>query len=570
MAPSTDIGLLVAALTILPAGVAAQRDSGRASCDGRRITAISVTPERPPFAGSAGKWRALARGFGLHHATTRPEVVRAYALLKVGDLCSDSLVTESERVLRGLPFLADATAHTTDDGSGGVVIDIRTTDEIPVLVAGSLRHGTPSALSLGNANIGGLGIRAVAGAQRGGAYRAAAHFEFADYAPFNEPVALRLQAARDPLGSHIDAVASHQFLSNAQRGAWFASYRLGDDFPIIVPQTGNGETVETHSDRWSIGGVFRSVIGPVVTLIGPVALGSRDSPSGTAIVVSDSGVRPDSNPALVARFEPFHSARLGALFGVRRVRYVSRVGLDGLFAPQDVMVGWQLGLVGAPGMASGNGRDLLVGNSAYVGVAAGRVVVIGDAETEARRDFTGGQWASTVGNVRVSAYFSPVPRFLVDIQDNYSAIGEARLPTQLSLGDPIGGPRGYIGSSLAGGRRNVTRLELRGASPRSVYGADVGLALFADVAQLWAGDVPYGVDASRQSVGASFLASFPTRSKRLYRVDVAYPLQRGQGRGLQVRFTNGDATAAIAAEPFDVTQARLAPIPASLFAWPGW
>lgn len=569
MATSTDIGLLVAALTILPAGVAAQRDSGRASCNGRRITAISVTPERPPFAGSAGKWRALARAFGLHHATTRPEVVRAYALLKVGDLCSDSLVTESERVLRGLPFLADATTRTSDDGSGGVVVDIRTTDEIPVLVAGSLRHGTPSAFSLGNANIGGLGIRAVAGSQRGGAYRAAAHFEFADYAPFNEPIALRLQTARDPLGSHIDAVASHQFLSNAQRGAWFASYRLGDDFPIIVPPTGNGETVETHSDRWSIGGVFRRVIGPVVTLLGPVALGSRVRPSGSAIIVSDSGALPDSNPALLARFESFHSARVGALFGARRVRYVSRVGLDGLFAPQDVMIGWQLGFVAAPGMTSGNGRDLLAAHSAYVGAATSNVVLIGDAEAEGRRDFTGGRWASTVGNARVSAYFSPGPRFLFDAQDNYSALGTARLPTQLSLGDPIGGPRGYIGSSLAGGRRNVTRVEVRGASPRSAYGADVGVALFADAAELWAGDVPYGVRASRQSIGVSLLAAFPTRSKRLYRVDVAYPLQRGQGNGLQVRFTNGDPTAAIATEPFDVTQARLAPIPASLFAWPG-
>jgi len=112
---------------------------------------------------------------------------------------------------------------------------------------------------------------------------------------------------------------------------------------------------------------------------------------------------------------------------------------------------------------------------------------------------------------------------------------------------------------------------VRGASARSVYGADVGLALFTDAAQLWPGDVPYGLSASRQSVGFSVLAAYPTRSKRLYRVDIAFALEGvpGRGRGLEVRFTNGDATTAIAAEPSDVTQARLAPIPASLFAWPG-
>lgn len=569
MATSADIGLFLAALAVLPTYMSAQGAPARSSCDGRRITSISVTPERPPFAGSAGKWRGLARGLGLHHATTRPEVVRAYALLKVGDLCSDSLVAESERVLRSLPFLADASARSTDDGNGGVAIDIRTTDEIPVLFAGSLRHGVPSALSLGNANLGGLGIRAVIGGQRADVYRAAAHFEFADYASFNRPIALRIQAARDPLGSHVDAVVAHQFLSNAQRGAWFASYRVGDDFPIILRPTGAGETVETHTDRWSIGGVVRTVIGREVTLVGPVALGSRVTPSANAIIVSDSGALPDSNPALLARFEASHSARLGGLLGVRRVRYVSRVGLDGLFAPQDVMVGWQIGIVGAPGMTNGNGHDLLVAHSAYVGAATGHMVFIGDAETESRRDFSGGQWASVVGNARVSAYFSPGSRLLFDVQDNYSTLGDARLPTQLSLGDRIGGPRGYIGSTLAGGRRNVTRVEMRGASPRSVHGADVGVALFADAGQLWAGDVPYGITTSAQSVGFSFLAAYPTRSKRLYRVDVAYPLQRGQGRGLEIRFTNGDATTAIAAEPPDVTQARLAPIPASLFAWPG-
>src|SRR5438105_3825600 len=91
MATSADIALFLAALALLPTSTTGQGVPVRNSCDGLRITSISVTPERPPFAGSAGKWRALARGLGLHHATTRPEVVRAYALLKIGELCSDSL-----------------------------------------------------------------------------------------------------------------------------------------------------------------------------------------------------------------------------------------------------------------------------------------------------------------------------------------------------------------------------------------------------------------------------------------------------------------------------------------------
>lgn len=568
MPPAIQIALLFAATTLLSARSEAQGQPAPGSCDGRRITSISVISDRPPFAGSAGLWRATARALGLHHATTRPEVVRGYSLLKVGSLCSDTAVAETERVLRALPFLADAQARALDDGSGGVAIDIRTTDEIPVLVSGSLRHGVPSALSLGNENVAGLGIRLVVGGQRAGAYRAAGHFEFADYAPFNRAATLRLQAARDPLGSHVDFDVTHLFRSNSQRRAWFASYRLGDDFPLVRAQTGEARTVEVHSDRWSIGGVFRRIVGPLVTLAGPVAIGGRVSPVNGAIVVTDTGAFPVSDLALVSNFEPFRSARLGALVGVRHVRYVSRVGLDGLFAPQDVMVGWQVGIVAAPGIPNGDGRDLLLGHSIYVGAAYGHFVALGDAEAEGRRDYVGNRWASTVGNARVGVYFSPSPRLLFDVQDNYSALGKARLPTQLSLGDPLGGPRGFVGSNLMGGHRNVTRMEVRGASPRAVHGADVGLALFADAGELWPGDVPYGVSVTRQSVGVSFLASYPTRSKRLYRVDFAFPIQR-QGRGLEVRFTNGDATAALAAEPSDVTQARLAPIPASLFAWPG-
>ena len=67
----------------------------------------------PLFAGSARKWQTVARALGLHHATTRADVVRAYLFFKEGDICSDVRVSESARVLRSLPFLGDATARIT-------------------------------------------------------------------------------------------------------------------------------------------------------------------------------------------------------------------------------------------------------------------------------------------------------------------------------------------------------------------------------------------------------------------------------------------------------------------------
>ena len=100
--------------------------------------------------------------------------------------------------------------------------------------------------------------------------------------------------------------------------------------------------------------------------------------------------------------------------------------------------------------------------------------------------------------------------------------------------------------------------------------ADVGFATFSEVGQLWKGDVPYGVTATRASVGVSLLAAYPTRSKRLYRADLAIPLTRsGQGPGrVEVRFSSTDRTQGFWNEPTDVARARTGTEPGRLFAWP--
>jgi hypothetical protein len=564
--------MVCAACAPITRGAGAQsRSAARAeSCNGRFISAISINAERPPFAGSARRWQAVARALGLHHATTRADVVRAYLFFKEGDLCSDVRIAESERVLRGLPFLADARARVhADSASSGVVVEITTTDEIPVLVSGSLRHGAPSALSLGNENVGGNGLRVVIGGQRGDVYRGGAHASVTDFALFDQPIVGQIEGARDPLGGHVELDLSHQLLSDVQHGAFHASFRNGDDFPLILRPEGDDEAIEVHEQRWSVSGILRSDFGPTVALWGPVLLGTGLSPVSRIIVVSDSGAIVTNDSALLDRLTPFHAVRLGGLLGVRRVHYLTRSGLDALFAPQDVMLGWQLGGMVAPGATSNAGRDMLIAHSMYLGAASNNMVLIADAEAEARRDFTSGMWQSTIGNARGAAYIKPSERVLISVQDNFSSLGHARVPTQLSLGDLVGGPRGYVGSTIAGGRRNVTRAEIRWAGPAAIRRSDIGVALFADAAQMWAGDVPYGVSASRQSVGLSILAAYPTKSKRLYRLDFAFPLQRDQGRGLQVRFSNSNPTVNVSVEPSDVTQARLGPIPSSLFAWPG-
>jgi hypothetical protein len=141
---------------------------------------------------------------------------------------------------------------------------------------------------------------------------------------------------------------------------------------------------------------------------------------------------------------------------------------------------------------------------------------------------------------------------------------------QLTFSDRVAGIGGYRSSSLAGSRRNVVRGEARLSGAALVRRADLGVAAFGEVGSLWAGDAPYGTTATRSSVGVSLLAAYPTRSKRLYRVDLAIPVTRGgEGEGrIEVRFSSEDRTTRFWEEPYDVSRARTGAVPSTLFAWP--
>ena len=567
---SNAIRLITFAMAFVSAARAsdAQAPAANSSCAGQRVTGISVDAGRPPFAGSAKKWRAAARAIGLHHATTQAAVIRAYLVLKPGDVCTEERRAESARILRALPFLAAATVRAIPDSAGGVRLDVATIDEIPVLIAGAFRGATPSALSLGNSNIAGLGLRVFAGVERGYAYRNGAHAQITQYAAFGRPLTANIDAAKDPLGGHIEFGLSHPFLTNLQRGSFLADYRRSDDYATVLRPSGDNSALQLRQERWSVGGVVRTRLGGVVALLGGAAMGDRITPGADGVIVSRGGLLPDPDTTLHHRYSDFHSTRLGGLVGLRRIRYATVTGVDALFASQDVMTGIQVGALIAPGMVVGARRDLLTASTAYAGAVAGRSVFGAQVESEARRDFTDGLWDSVIGSGRAAWYYKANSRLLIDIGDEVSVGRRGRIPTQLTFSDPLGGLRGFSPSRLVGADRNVVRAEVRWAAPAAIHNSDAGIALFADAGTLWAGDAPYGTSLSRQSIGLSVLASFPSQSKRMYRVDFALPLQRGGVRGIEVRFTNRDATTRFWTEPDDVTRSRLAPVPSSLFAWP--
>ncbi|HET9013393.1 MAG TPA: hypothetical protein VFN38_16330 [Gemmatimonadaceae bacterium] len=571
MPPSPSRLLLVAAICCAGASAHAQQAPAPApACDGLRVSRIDIQPDRPPFTGQASRWRHFARAVGLHHATTREGVVKAFLALAVGEPCTEVRRAETERVLRAQPFLADATVAATPDRAGGVVVSVRTVDEIPVLVNARFRGIAPRAFSLGNENVGGLGLLAEASIERGYAYRTGYGVRLTEYATFGRPYVASLDADRQNLGHRLAVQLEHPFYTDLQHIGWHVGYLTSNEYPGIRRPARDELALGVRQDRWEGSTISRVFGTSTVGLIGVAASGLKLTPQVRGIVVSDTGLATDTGTTLLNRYAPFKTTRAGVLGGIRRVRFRTVRGFDGLTAQQDLPNGAFAGLQVAKGLPSFGESDLFLSGVAYAGGGGAHVDYAGLGQVEGRRGTGLNYWDSVIGSGRGALYMGRGPGWVVIAEDQYSGGSRSLLPLQLALGDRQGGILGYRESSLAGAQRNVVRTELRWSGAALVRNADVGFATFSQVGTIWAGDAPYGQSATRTTVGISVLAAYPTGSKRLYRADLGIPLtRRGEGSGkIEVRFTSEDRTQLFWREPDDVSRARTGAVPTSLFAFP--
>jgi hypothetical protein len=573
--PSSTIKLLLlsAALTAGEASGARAQVAGAPAgsrCDGLMVSRIDIQAERPPFTGQSSRWRHVARAVGLHHATTRDGVIEAFLALNVGEPCTEIRRAESERVLRAQPFLADATVRTAPDGEGGVVVTVRTVDEIPVLVNARFSGLSARAFSLGNENVGGLGLLLQGNIERGFAYRTAYGVRLVEYAAFARPYVASVEAERYTIGHRVNTSLEHPFYTDLQHVGWHLGYLSSYEYPGIRRPARDALALGVRQDRWEASTISRVFGTTTVGLIGVAASGVRLTPEARGVVVTDTGLVRDTGTTLLNRYVPFKTGRVGVLSGVRRVAFRTLRGIDGLTAPQDIANGVFTGLYVAKGLPSFGENDLFLSGVAYAG-AGGAMAYLGTlAQVEGRRAPGAGRWDSVIGSGRSALYLGRGPGWVFITEDQFSGGVRPLLPLQLALGDLQGGILGYHNSALAGAYRNVARAEVRWSGAALVRGADVGFSTFSQVGSVWAGDAPYGRTATRMSVGISLLAAYPTGSKRLYRADVGFPLTRGgEGGGkIEVRFSSEDRTQIFWREPDDVTRARTGAVPTSLFAFP--
>jgi hypothetical protein len=531
---------------------------------------VEIRPLPPPFSGSARKWRAAAHTIGLHHATTRPWVVAAFVSLTPGQACTEFRRAESERVLRAQPFLSDASVRFAPDTGGTVAAVVTTTDEIPVLIGARFRGLLLDQFAIGNENLGGEALRVDGRVESARGYRVGFGGHVEQDALGGRPYRLILDGDRFRAGQQLSAEIEHPFFTDLQRISWHAGFVAADGFMHFDRPARDPLVLEVNDRSWDASALLRLFGTRTVALLGGAITGRRFDPAAAGIVMADTGFRPDTGIALRQRYTSFHVARVGITGGLRRISFQTVHGFDALVGSQDVANGLTLGLYGAHGIPSAGESDLFFSSALYAGAASSHALVATLAQVEGRRDPATSAWNSVIGSARTAFYWGSAPGAVLVVSNEYSGGSDSRLPLQLTFGDRLGGLIGYRNSALAGERRDVTRAEVRFSAASFIRGADFGFAAFTETGTLWAGDVPYGSNATRASVGVSFLAAYPTHSKRLYRADLGIPLTRsGQGGGrIELRFTSADRTQGFWTEPADVSIARTGTEPSRLFAWP--
>lgn len=551
----------------------AQAAPVRVPCRGQRIEAITITSRAPTVSG-VRRVPVLSEVAAAVHTTTQPDVISRFLLLHAGDRCSERRRVESEHVLRAQPFLADATINVLAADSGAVTLDVQTIDEVAAIFSATMRSKGPllTGLRIGDANAAGEAVYLAGHWWQEPGLRDGYSFGITDYQFLGQPYQATAIAARDPLGGEYHFDVQHPFSTDLQRVAWRVQRGRSDGYVRFVDDTGATHADLLSRDYADIGGVAR--IGPPgrLALVG-FSLSHETAYAGaTPILISPQGTSPDPGFPVATRYASHNASRLNALLGYRQLRYVAATGFDGLRDVEDVPVGVEIGaLIGkSTPFLNSMDHDMLVGSDLYAGVADSTWGLRLQTEAEARHPDGGEQWDGVLSSGRIAWNQRVTGAQMLVTSVDWGGGWRVRVPFRVTLAGREGGIRGMPEGIEQGGRRAIARVEDRVLLESLGSGfADVGFAVFADAGRLWAGDVPFGTTSPIEySAGISLLAAVPSRSARLWRLDIAVPHVPGRGFRLAISLSRNDASLGFWQEPRAVDRARERSVPVSLFNWP--
>ena len=367
-------------------------------CNGEIISDISIVARAPYEALGTRWWEVPLRVATDLHVTTSIGVIRRFLIVKLGRPCIEQERAESERILRGQPYIADAAIAVLPDTGGTVSLLVETRDELTPIIGISASDAGITRLKLGEGNFLGSGMY-LAGEWREGTMRdsyvaQAVHHQF-----LGRPYVLTGSVARrdQNMGDWL-ADLSHPFLTDIQRFAWRAA--TGAIREIFEFHQVEADRVPLAFERSAadVGAVMR--IGPPgrLSLFGVSFSQEEDTP--LLPPTPAPGVDYDS---LFARYAARRNARVNALWAFRNLRFRRAERLEGLTGAQDLRLGFQLGtLIGRSlSLLNTTDDDFLVAADVYGGLGGPRGVVMLNARAEGRQNYDTNEWDGILGSARL-------------------------------------------------------------------------------------------------------------------------------------------------------------------------
>ena len=548
--PTTAL-LWTAVLTVASPQVArAQQPEAVAECEVGRVTNIFVD-NRPIFQldelseGSPLRW--MYRLANALHITTRESFILREILFEQDDCLDPFLLGESARILRQYPFITDADVFPVEqpDGTYHVVIDTQDRWSTQFDLGVSIDQGLQlERMELTEQNLIGQGILAEAYFARRREQRDAG-FRVEQPRLLGTRADARFGYGRTRVGNFLEQELTYPFVGEVGRIAAREVYSRRDR--LYTYATGGGadftQLLLPFQEEWLELSLAARLGRPGrLTLFGLGLSRDRLEFGGfpgdlEAVFDNDFGATVpasgDAQAVVGGQLLSTATTRLNLMLGRRQVRYARPRGLDSHDGDLDVPLGLDVGLtigrsIGAFGVGDlGSHDDVLTRFRFFAGHAPGDSFVFFNVAAQGRRPFEGDGWRDLFGEVDLYTYLRSETLRGHTLFLRASATGgwSVETPFQLTLGGREA-VRGFYEEDAPGAQRLLFTLEdrifLRWPAPDLM---DFGFTLFADAGRMWAGDVPYGVDTGwRGTLGFGLRVGFPTRTRNVGRIDIAFPV----------------------------------------------
>ena len=541
-------------------------------CEGTVITRVFVDnhsiydapePDTSGVQGLVPRFSNWARSVANRlHRRTRPSFIQRELLFKAGDCLEPLMLEESERLLRALPFIAEADVYPVPIGEDEVHVIVDTRDDwtLKLDVRGDwddrlrLTH-----VGLTEENLWGTGtLIGFYLSERDEKRDLGGQFRTEQFA--GTRLDAHVSGGRTRTGVFFTESVSYPFVGEVGQWAFVESFALREDLLPYAAPAGSSFTnaslpIQTRYGEATLGRRFGTP-GDLTVVAGGVSwedVRFDGFPGGVEVVSGfDFSVRDTADSATIEAIRPQVAARkngyLNILAGKRNVRFITRRGLDAIRGVQDVRVGTQalvaLGTSFRRQWASpaAAGREIRGKVSLFAGSARSNWVFNTELNLEGARSFgdgsDGGNFRDVLGEFDAYFYWHPVTSGRHTFVAGLSGAGGWRntLPFQLTVGGPHG-IRGYDREDFPAAQRLVVNLEdrirLDGPFPDLF---DLGLVLFIDAGAGWSGDVPFGTDSGlRTSAGVGVRVALPAGARQVWRLDVAAPLECRSVQCVQVR-----------------------------------